>query len=213
MAFVPRGMGTTWPGVATACVAGGEGPGLEVERTLLLRDWVWNVVEEACALRGGSGCVCEPGVQGVKVGEVGGRGGAGAWREHCSQGRGDSTAGKGGQSLATGTVRGQGEGGGQQLAEEPRAGERGGSGTQSRKCSRKGWPVTWARGRPEAAKGTKRSGAGRTEVLDDLDGRRLGLWGMHAALEGRGRGIVGGGKGEGRGRRVLRSSCCLYGRF
>lgn len=108
---------------------------------------------------------------------------------------------------------------GQQLAEEPRAGERSGSETQSRKCSRKGRPVTWAKGCLEAAKGTKRSvpfGAGRTEVTSNLDGRRLGLWGMDAALEGRGRGWnhgIAGVKGQGRGLRVLRSSCCLSGRF
>lgn len=51
-----------------------------------------NMVEEACALRGGSGCVCESGVQGIKVGEVGGVG----------QARGESTAAKGGVTAPRG---------------------------------------------------------------------------------------------------------------
>ena len=172
------------------CCRTGFGVGGEGTRDDLPVFGLRNVVaEEACALRGGSGCVCGSGVQGVKAGEMGGRGGAGAWREHCSQGKGDSTAGKGGQSLATEMVTGQGEGGGQQrgqqLAEEPRAGERGAQRPRAGSAPGRGGRLPGPSA-AEAAKGTNRSvpfGAGRTEVTSDLDGRRLGLWGMGAALE------------------------------
>lgn len=147
-----------------------------------------NVVEEACALRGGSGCVCESGVQGVKVGEVGGQGGAGAWRE--------------GGGAEPGHRHGERSGRGRGPAEGPAAsgGAQGGRAWRlpdpEQEVLQEGWPVTWARGRerlPKGQRGVERAGqrplalprerAGQRPLATSVGGEECSLW---SGQEGRG---------------------------